>query len=230
LPLQTLELYVAPALATTFAHTVQWPAHRTNTMSESVPRNARNDAELLAAMASGDEAAATALYDRHSATLMAVAFRLIRERADAESVVLESFTQAWRDAARFDASRGSVISWLLTIARTRSLDLLRSSARAARRAGGDLDEVPSEILTAPASAGDPGYDFDHGERQRAVAAALGQIPDNQSSAYEHAFFDGLSHSEIAERLSEPLGTIKTRIRLGMLKLRDALGAFREVAS
>jgi RNA polymerase sigma-70 factor (ECF subfamily) len=156
---------------------------------------------------------------------MALAFRLVGERVDAESVVLEAFMQAWRDASRFDAARGSVISWLLTIARTRALDFLRTAGRQAKRTPASVDDVPADVLTAPEGAGHPAFDVEYREQQRAVAAALGALPDNQRTAIELAFFEGLSHAEIAERLTEPLGTIKTRIRLGMVKLRDVLRPF-----
>jgi RNA polymerase sigma-70 factor (ECF subfamily) len=198
-------------------------------MADGAPRTARSDAELVAAMARGDERAATTFYDRHSPTVMALAFRMLRERADADSIVLETFMQAWRDASRFDGSRGSAASWLLTIARTRALDFLRTSGRQAKRIAGTVDELPAESLPASDRAGSPGFDVEQDERQRAVASALGTLPDNQRIPIELAFYEGLSHSEVAERLAEPLGTVKTRIRLGMTKLRDALRPFAEEA-
>jgi len=187
-------------------------------------RPMQGDTELVAAMARGDERAAATFYDRHSATVMALALRMVRERADAEAIVLESFMQAWRDAARFDASRGSPASWLLTISRTRALDFLRTAGRQAKRSGGSVDDAPLDALATPESQS-PALDAERSEQQRAVAAALKGLPDNQRVAIELAFCEGLSHSEVAERLAEPIGTIKTRIRLGMIKLRDVLRPF-----
>ncbi|HYV96692.1 MAG TPA: sigma-70 family RNA polymerase sigma factor, partial [Gemmatimonadaceae bacterium] len=140
-------------------------------------RPMQGDTELVAAMARGDERAAATFYDRHSATVMALALRMVRERADAEAIVLESFMQAWRDAARFDASRGSPASWLLTISRTRALDFLRTAGRQAKRSGGSVDDAPLDALATPESQS-PALDAERSEQQRAVAAALKGLPDN----------------------------------------------------
>jgi RNA polymerase sigma-70 factor (ECF subfamily) len=199
-------------------------------MSETGARTALSDGALLAGMVQGDEAAAGMLYDRHSATVMALAFRMVRERADAESIVLETFMQAWRDAGRFDASRGSALSWLLTIARTRALDFLRTAGRQARLMPMRVEDMPAESFAASEREGNPAFDAEQQEQQRAVASALRTLPDNQRVAIELAFYEGLSHSEIAERLGEALGTVKTRIRLGMIKLRDVLRPYAEAAS
>jgi RNA polymerase sigma-70 factor (ECF subfamily) len=191
--------------------------------------NALDDAALLDAMRRGDERAVGTLYDRHSPMVMGLALSIVRDRTDAETVVLDTFTQAWRDAARWDAARGSVASWLLMLARSRALDLLRSSGRRARLAPVSVDDAPPAALVAEDAPSDPARGVEASERQTQVAAALGELPEAQRHAIELAFFEGLSHSEIAERLGEPLGTVKTRIRLGMTKLRQLLRHFGETA-
>ncbi len=162
------------------------------------------------------------LYDRYASSIMGLALRITRERADAEEVVVDTFAQAWREAARFEAGRGTVTSWLATMARTRALDLLRSRARRTRIA----DAAESEAVTAPSAMGSgfpsPVVDILADERTRRVQAALAVLPEQQRAALELAYFDGLSQSEIAERLAEPIGTVKTRVRLGLRKLRELL--------
>jgi RNA polymerase sigma-70 factor (ECF subfamily) len=161
------------------------------------------------------------LYDRFGQVLYAVAYRILGEPADAEEVVMEAFAQAWREAPRFDTGRGSVAAWLTMMARSRALDLIRAHSRRARI----TDTAARSEGTAPAMSRGfqtPGKSVEDEERRRAVATALAALAPPQREAIELAYFEGLSQSEIAERLREPLGTIKTRMRLGMQKLRDAL--------
>ena len=176
------------------------------------------DSELVARAAAGDERAVGLLYDRYGTVLYAVAFRVLGERADAEEVVLEAFTQAWRDAPRFEPGRGSVAGWLTTIARSRALDLVRARTRRSRI-------TAAAAAAAPAAPPGPDSALDHEERRREVRRALDALSPTQRQAIELAYFEGLSQSEIAERLQEPLGTIKTRVRLGMQKLRECLRPF-----
>jgi len=147
-------------------------------------------------------------YDRYAGLVNALALRILRDRSEAEDIVQEVFVQAWRQAARFDPARGSPEAWLCTMARTRSLDRLRR--KVSRR------EEPSE--SAPASTGPPAT-----LEGLAVRKALEGLPENQRRALELAYYEGLTQSEIAERLGEPLGTIKTRIRSAMIQLRETLG-------
>jgi RNA polymerase sigma-70 factor (ECF subfamily) len=183
------------------------------------------DGELVARAASGDERAIGALYDRYAAVLYAVAFRILRERADAEEVVLESFAQAWRDAARFDDARGSVAGWLTTIARSRALDSVRARSRRERAASAAAHEGVELTPAVGEFQSDPARLIELDERRRQVRAALAALTPPQRQAIELAYFEGLSQSEIAERLHEPLGTVKTRVRLGMQKLRESLRPF-----
>jgi RNA polymerase sigma-70 factor (ECF subfamily) len=187
--------------------------------------NATRDAELIRRVAQGDEEALGRLYDRFGAVLYAVAYRVLNERADAEEVVMEAFAQAWREAARFDAGRGSVAAWLTMMARSRALDLIRSQSRRTRitdTAARDTPLAPPAMSTGFAP---PGSSLEEGERRQAVSSALAALSPPQRVAIELAYYEGLSQSEIAERLREPLGTIKTRMRLGMQKLREALKPF-----
>ncbi len=181
-----------------------------------------NDRALLQQVAQGIESALGNLYDRYSASLYALAYRITGERADAEEVVLEAFAQMWRDATRFESERGSVIAWLTMITRSRALDLVRAKGRRHRLAD---SAAAAEPEASPAMGGwdtNPAAAIDQEERRRHVAQALSELSPAQRQAIELAYYEGLSQSEIAERLHEPLGTIKTRVRLGMQKLRDAL--------
>ena len=188
--------------------------------AESLSPTAARD--LVARAAAGDERAVSNLYDRYGTVVYAVAYRVVGQRADAEEVVVETFAQAWRDAGRFDPGRGSVAAWLTTIARTRALDLVRARARRDRltagAAGEGLHAGPTSADPGPSPADRP----EEEERRRIVRQALEDLSAPQRHAIELAFFEGLSQSEIAARLNEPLGTVKTRVRLGMQKLREAL--------
>lgn len=194
-------------------------------MTASFPAGDRPDTDLIARAASGDERAMGELYDRYGRVLYAVALRIVGQRADAEEVVLDSFAQAWREATRFDAARGSVAGWITTIARSRALDLVRARSRRERITATAAAEGPE---SSPAMGGwrvDPSSGVDVDERRRQVRLALETLSPPQRRAIELAYFEGLSQSEIAERLDEPLGTIKTRVRLGMQKLRECLRPF-----
>jgi RNA polymerase sigma-70 factor (ECF subfamily) len=180
---------------------------------------------LLDRVARGDDAALESLYDRYAGVLTALAQRIAGEASDAEEIVLDTFTKAWREATRFSAERGSVAAWLTTICRSRALDLVRARGRSAKlltRAATSEPEQPPAMGTGAAS-GD--RSLERVERRTHVLAALRSLPDAQRQAIELAYYDGLSHSEIAERLGEPLGTVKTRVRAAMQKLRDSLRAY-----
>jgi len=195
-------------------------------MADSAPApSAPADRDLIEAAASGNERAIASLYDRYGGVLYAVAYRIVGQRADAEEVVIEAFAQVWREAPRFEPTRGTVAGWLTMIARSRALDMVRARSR-------------RERITATAAADRPGVSpgmsdwrpdavgaLDDAERRSRVKAALEVLSPPQRQAIELAYFEGLSQSEIAERLQEPLGTVKTRVRLGMQKLREALRAF-----
>lgn len=180
------------------------------------------DQKLVAAMARLDERAAAQFYDKYSPQMFALAVRIVGDGADAEDVVLDAFTQAWNKASTYETDRGSVLGWLTTMTRTRALDCVRSRGRrtkAVDTASRTMGDDPVGVAGAAVSALD--Y-VELGERAEAVNNALTVLSGQQRNAIELAFFEGLTHTEIAERLGEPLGTVKTRIRLGMQKLRDVL--------
>src|SRR5215203_5081274 len=182
-----------------------------------------DDAALLRRMAAGDEQALGLLYDRWNAVVHGVVSRMLRQPDDVEDVVEEAFWQAWRQASRFDPTRGAVQTWLLTIARSRALDRVRSLRR---RREDPLEGEDGESVVQQVAEGDPGLDAEASERRRIVVAALSGLPAEQREALELGYFGGLSQSEIAERTGQPLGTVKTRMRLAMQKLRGQLQILR----
>ena len=187
-------------------------------MPPSVPITAFDaDRAAVIRMARGDGSAVAELYDRHSRAIYSLALRMLTDSAEAEDVVQDVFTQAWRQASRYDASRAPVIGWLLVMARARALDRLR--ARKSR-----ISVTAFDVATTDPA--DPGLALDQlaisNEEAARVREALAALPDGQRETIELAYYKGLSQSDIAERLSQPLGTVKTRMRAGLLKLRDVL--------
>ncbi len=176
-------------------------------------------AVLVARVAERDEAAFRALYDALSPRVFGLSLRVLRDRASAEESVVEVFAQVWRQAERFDAAKASVSTWVLTLARTRAIDLARIRKRRTQRE----IEAPSEVIEAlhDPLAGPLSTSVESEQAQR-VRSALEQLPREQRVAVELAFFSGLSHTEVAEKLRAPLGTVKTRIRTGLGSLRLAL--------
>lgn len=163
---------------------------------------------LLRRLAAGDTAALGEFYDLYAGLVNGLALRILRDASDAEDVVQEVFVQAWRQASRFDAERGTPEAWLCTMARTRALDRLRR--RVSRRENRE-EEAPAPTTT-PKSA-----------ETIAVRKALEGLSEDQRRALELAYYEGLTQTEIAARLGEPLGTVKTRIRTAMIRLREVLG-------
>lgn len=174
-----------------------------------------SDADLLAAIADGDGAAFSALYDRHARILYAVVVRIVGERSDADDVLQEVFVQVSRDAKAFDPSRGGAFSWLALLARSRALDRLRSLGARERLATEAAKEPrpETEDLAETASRLELGH---------LARAALAEIPETQRQTLELAYFHGLTQTEIAARLGKPLGTVKTSVRLGLTRLRAVL--------
>src|SRR5688572_5321950 len=165
----------------------------------------------------GDPEALGDLYDRHARPVYALALRILQDPADAEDIVQEVFAQAWTQARRYDVTRGAVSAWLLTVARSRAIDRLRARRARPDRAGIDLS--PADIVDPVPR---PDTQLLSSEQVRVVRAALAELPRLQRVALELAYYEGLTHSEIAEQLEQPLGTVKTRIRQALLKLRDAM--------
>ncbi|SRR6266545_1974159 len=175
------------------------------------------DQEVIARLANGDREALGSLYDRHARPVYSLALRILQDPADAEDVVQEVFAQAWRQAARYDVKRGAVGAWLLTVARTRAIDRLR-----ARRARPDRAGVQVPAVDVVDQNTTPDVELLSAERIRLVREALAALPVLQRVALELAYFEGLTHAEIAAKLEQPLGTVKTRIRQALLTLRDVL--------
>jgi RNA polymerase sigma-70 factor (ECF subfamily) len=169
------------------------------------------DEALLRRIAEKDEGALAALYDRYAAVSLAVAMKVVGDRAEAEDVLQNVYVRVWQDAGRFDPARGSVAAWLLSSIRNAAIDRTR------RR-----DAYLRATKAAPIRIADEPEPIELREDQKRVVAALQQLPADQREAIELAYFKGLSQTEIAQKLGQPLGTVKTRMRLGMMKLREAL--------
>ncbi len=163
-----------------------------------------------------DHTGLTALYDESSGIVYGLALRLLGSAADAEEITMDVYVQVWRTAAAYQESRGSVLSWLAMMARSRAIDRLRAGGLRSR------SEQPLKDLLPR----DPAADFESATVRRLdtlrVGDALRSLPPEQGQALNLAFYSGMSHTEVAEHLGVPLGTIKTRIRLGMMKMRDLL--------
>ena len=208
------------------------PSGATSSVAPPAPAAASSDVDLglVRRMAAGDEQALSAFYDRWFPIVNALITRILKSADDVEDVVEETFWQAWRQANRFAADRGSVQTWVLTIARSRALDRLRATRRLREDSiddSGAAAAVADSAEMSTRSTSDPSADAEHSERRRLVVAALNELPQEQRQALELGYFGGLSQTEIAERTGQPLGTIKTRMRLAMLKLRDRLSSLRE---
>ena len=176
-----------------------------------------NDVELLKAVAAKDDAALGQLYDRYRLILFGVLVRILNNREEAEDVLQEVFLQVWRRAADFDENRGRPFTWLVTLARSRGIDRLRSLASRERVAVAGANDASEDVS-------DAATDAIRSEQRGVVNDALSQLPEEQQRPLMLAYFDGLTQSEIAAQLGAPLGTVKTRMRSGMMKLRELLSA------
>lgn len=175
-----------------------------------------SDLAILAAIARQEPDALGTLYDRYGRLAFGLAYRMLGDAAGAEEVVQDAFMRVWRRAGSFDQQRGGVRAWLLTIVHHCAIDHTRR--RATRRAG----EVDFDALEPVLEAPDVWIDVLDGLRAESVRAALAGLPEEQRHTIELAYFDGLTQSEIAERTGVPLGTVKSRMRLGLRKLHDLL--------
>jgi len=171
------------------------------------------DRSCVARLVAGEEAALEELYDRHSDLLYSLVFRMLRRPADAEEVLQETWVQVWRSARTYDPRRGTVGAWLVTLARSRAIDRIRSEGsrdRAETAAGREIPEPPP----------DASRDAAHVELSRRVNDALTKLGDQHRQVLELAYFGGLSQSEIAARLQQPLGTVKSWTRQALTRLSD----------
>jgi len=174
------------------------------------------DADLVRAVARGDEKAYASLYDRYASILLGLLIRILHSRAEAEDVLQDVFLQVWQRAKNFDETRGRAFTWLVTLTRSRAIDRLRSLASRDRVAEESVREVPVNV------ASDAVADAMRAEQSETISRALAELPEEQRRTISLAYFDGLTQTEIADRTGEPLGTVKTRTRAGLKKLRDLL--------
>lgn len=182
-------------------------------------REVSPDATLVNRLLHKDVSAFEQLYNRHSRIVYSLVLRILQQAGTAEEVVQDVFLQLWRNAARYDAARGPFVPWLLTLARNRALDHLRLKSERQRRQEDQTDELPAVTVA-------PEYEqrLDEKRRVERVRALLGVLSPQQRRAIELAYFQGLSHTEIAETLKEPLGSVKSWIRNGLLRLKEGLQA------
>ena len=176
------------------------------------------DRPLMTRIESRDADALGALYDRHGGRLLALARRILGDGGEAEEVIQEVFLFAWRSAASFDPSRGSVLTWLLIVTRSRAIDRLRARRGTSRPEVRSLDtlaEGPASPVDVEAASADRQW-------EALCRSAVDELPADQRRALELAYFEGLTHQEIADRTQTPLGTVKTRVRLGLMKLRERM--------
>ncbi len=178
-----------------------------------------SDIDLLHAVARRDELALAALYDRYRLILFGLLVRILNSREEAEDVLQEVFLQVWRRAVDFDEQRGRPFTWLVTLTRSRAIDRLRVLASRQRLADSAAQDATDEVSDAVA-------DTLHAEQREIVGRALASLPEEQRRTLKLAYFEGLTQSEIAAQLGTPLGTVKTRMRAGMIKLRELLGEQR----
>jgi len=177
-----------------------------------------DDLALMDAIAAGDRAALARLYDRHAPLLLAVCRRVLNDADEADDVLVDVFFEVWSRADRFDGSRGNPLTYLVTLARSRSIDRRRSlGSRPPLRS-----DRSAELAVRPADTAGPLLDTQMGEQAQRVRAALAGLDADQRTALECAFYDGLSHTEVARKLGKPLGTVKTSIRQGLIRLRGIL--------
>jgi RNA polymerase sigma-70 factor, ECF subfamily len=176
-----------------------------------------DDHAFMRAIAKGDREALASLYDRHSPIVLAVCRRVLGDASEAEDVLTDIFFEIWTRGDRFDDSRGCPLKYLLTIARSRAIDRRRSRAARSPRTS-NQPELADEAAPGP----NPFQSSDLNEQRQIILAALQQLDPVQRTAVECSFYEGLSHSEIAEKLQRPLGTVKTYIRQGLIRLRQSL--------
>jgi len=182
-------------------------------LSNAEPKEILPDSNLISSIRTGDQNAMAALYDRYSSIVYSVALRVLADTGAAEDTLQDVFMQLWRNPGAFDSSRGSLGAWLAVIARNRAIDALRK-----RRPENNIEDVVISVETDLAS------EADRSRSAEKVRSLLGGMPAAQRTPLEMAYFEGLTHSEIASKTGEPLGTIKTRIRAGLAALRKAFQA------
>jgi RNA polymerase sigma-70 factor (ECF subfamily) len=185
--------------------------------------NALEDEKLMLRVAQGDRSAFLQLYDRLSTPLYSLALRMLANEAEAQDILQEVFLSIWSKAANFRADRGTPFSWAVTQLRSRAIDRIRSQ----RRRGELVEAYRPDLEPSGSATTSSAENCEVSERAREVRSALGQLTEDQREVLRMAYFEGLSQSEIAEKLEEPLGTIKARAHRGMARLRTLLRFLHE---
>ena len=180
------------------------------------------DRALVARIENRDADALALLYDRHAGRLMGLAHRILGDTGEAEEILQEVFLHVWRASGTFDPSRGPVLAWLLVATRSRSIDRLRSRRQGRSAGTRSLEEAPETASREDIEADAAGREW-----EAQCRAVIAELPEDQRRALELAYFEGLTHQEIAERTATPLGTVKTRVRLGLMKLRERILPYRK---
>jgi RNA polymerase sigma-70 factor, ECF subfamily len=180
-----------------------------------------SDQTLVKRMNDGDDHAFATFYDRFAPGLFSMIFAILRDQKESEDVLQEAFVQMWKRAQTYDAARSSLFTWAVMISRHKAIDRLRSRQRQTRLAEAVAKEQTGEMISRPADRAD--NVLARSDDRDRVLAALGRLSDPQREALDLAFFSGLTQTEISEKLGAPLGTVKARIRRGLLALRDVLG-------
>jgi len=198
----------------------------TNLQSSQQPVEAKEQdwAAVISLIAQGDQQAMSALYHGTNKLVFGLVLRILGDRGMAEEVLLDVYAQVWRQANRYDTSRGAALGWITTIARSRAIDRLRSERH-------NLKEYElNEATTQETSDTNPESASEASEMRRFIRAALDALPPEQREVIELSYYAGLTQSEIAVKLNQPLGTVKTRTRLGMIKLREVLKPLMETTT
>ncbi len=213
---------VSPAIFLAFADPGIKQAHRSLLrIQEMIPPFASKDEidpAVMRRVAEGDSVAFERVYDAFSGILYSLALRMLERPEDTEELLQEVFAKIWRDAADYDPRRGAPLAWAITITRHKAIDRIRSTARRLRLYEAAEAEAKGNLPSVP----QPAHDAEQSENAKAVRESLGTLPPEVRESIELAFFGGLSHSQIAEKLSVPLTTVKSRIRRAMMQLRQTL--------
>src|SRR4029079_16017655 len=184
------------------------------------PTDRARDRELLERVARGDVAALRTIYEQHASRAITIAYRILRNKEEAEDVVQETFLEVWRRSGQFDPGRGGAVAWVVTIARSRACDRLRARNIAGRTIASAADETVGLLPVPPPS---PVAETQRRRGERPLPAAPATLPAAQRRTIELAYFEGWSQSEIAVKTASPLGTVKMRVKLAMAKLAELLG-------
>ena len=212
-------------MATESSSLPQDPASPLDAVSRGARPSAETDAELVRQMKAGNEAAFATFYDRFAPGLFSMIYAILRDQKESEDVLQEAFLQMWKRVATYNAQRSSLFTWAVMISRHKAIDRLRARQRQLRLAEAIASEASHASTPASTDRGDDAL-AQSDERDR-VRAALSRVGHAQREAIDLAFFGGLTQAQISEKLGAPLGTVKARIRRGLLALRDLLGGVSE---